>query len=842
MKINCIETDSGIEVSIYDAPTTPDGKPLRLKRKFPNMLSPKQREAVCIVLAKLYENPTLYHTIYNEYHTIYNEKTLVENGLIEKLKKDLSEELNDYQLFALDTIIPDICIPICLEKPDSPALHDECSYMDAPNSLNVAFFGNFGVGKTTLTKGILDFDDGYRFLLVDNGRTTLCQMQIRAFIEDESGNIHVGSDGRTVSREEYGFQNRIIVYSAEQAYSLAIVPALERAFQFYRETHSAQNFDWKTILKSFCQNEQFPLDSFFGSIPDSDNLEDDDGFYGKIVNVFMEEANKPDEDPPDFTQHKVLWDAFAKKYDRVLENIKEMLPDYSEVSFGKDIIISFKICYDDFAGNIDSYYQYFTDNKTTLKGNSLRVFVREIYLETSFSGKHFDSLDNGLVSLPSFKDENGLKFHSILLVDTVGVGHIKKSQSDSPNSDIDYMSHDVDENLKTLNKADVIVVLDRADRSMGEGVTSQFLTLDHYGLMDKVVLAYSHYNQFIKMDMEDDTDREDILLTLLLNNLKSMYPPVPPQSSDEISLKAKTIYDGLTSRNRQGVVFLKGLVPRGNSTPFKSDSHLARKKSTRRSNTENEPDMDPFDEKAKMLNSGFENSNECLIDLMNKIVGRYEACQKLKEDVKQAKVSIQSNYFKPTFQRIYTNQVFNRLPESYALYQGSLYLSNPPAYNTTGALCRNASNGNPIHKGNSMCLTPVADFRMMSQELISDFLDETITQALEINIDKPQNLENEPQFDETKLTEFLKKTIKNSASGIIYDFANNIMVLAEKDHWQKLAEDFGPGVKRRRANNIYALLTTISQDETLQQGIMDIVMECISDTIEEYTQNSDCVK
>ena len=841
MKINCNQTETGIEVTVYDAPAacrsvisndsdSPENnaKPVRIKRKFPQNLSPKKRETVCIALTQLFENYVRYHTIHQK---------IGKYMLIDTVKKDLSEKLNDYQLSTLNDIIPDICIPVCFEKSTYTPSQDDPPHTDAANTLCVALIGGFGYGKTTLIKSILDFDDTYRFLLVDGGRTTLCRTYIRAFIEDSEGNIHVPSEDNPKHRDEYLFQNRVTLYSADQAYVHAIIPALERSFQLYKSLLSDRTdktllpegwkVDWKKVLKSFYLNEQFPLDSLFGNIPEDPM--NDGSFYGKVVEVFQETA-EPDADTPDFSD--CLKESFTEKYKSALKHIKDNLEKVDVIDSGNSIHISFQTLCDDFAGNIDQFYQYFTDNK--IKGNSLRAFVKEIYLETSFSGQHFDTLEDGLISLKSLKDGDQLKFHSILFVDTVGVGHIKKSQKDPSVSDMKYMSYDIDANLDILTDANVIVMLYKANQSMTESVVYQLCALENYGLMDKVVLAYSYYNQFIKMDMENDKDREDILLNLLLNSLRAAYPPVPPQDSEEISRKAKMIYDNLS----QAVVFLKGLVPREN-TSEPSNLNLKRKSSTRYSNAAKatQPIASLDDEKAEVLNRGFESSNVCLIKLIDAIVGRYEAYQIMKEN----KASIQSHYSERSFHIEYGNQVYTRLPMLYDQDQSAIYRHDPPAYNTTGALCRNASYGTPVHTGISMRLAPVADFCILAQHLISAYLDSTVTRGLEIRhddaghaYDKTLDQASGSQFDESEFVNFLNQEIKKSVSNKIRDLADTLMVSAVQNNWEQLAQDSGAEVKYRRANGIYDLLRRTTQLEALQEEIMNIVMDSISDIVKEY--------
>lgn len=842
MKINCNKTNNGIEVTVYDAPAecrpvisndsdnpVNDAKPIRIKRKFPLELSPKQRETVCIALTRFFENYNLYYTMW---------KVLGKEALIERMKNDLSS-LSDYQLNSLNMVIPEICIPVAFEKSPYTASQDENSHMNAENSLCVALIGGFGFGKTTLLKNILDFDDSYRFLLVDGGRTTLCRTYIRAFIEDSRGNIHIPSsesdENIQVLRDNYHFQNRVTIYNAEQAYVQTIIPALERSFQLYKSLLSDRfdrkltAEDWEKTLRSFYTDEQFSLDSFFGTLPE-DPLADE-GFYGIVASIF-EEAKAPGEDFCDFLQCDNLKKAFQEKYESALQKIEDKLK--VTVTHKDDkILVSFLTQCDDFAGGIDNFYRYFTDN--TIKGDSLRVFVQEIYLETSFSGQHIDELEDGLISLPSLKDGDALKFHSILFVDTVGVGHVKKSQKGLSDSGMEQMSYEIAANLDILTDANVIVMLDKANESMREGVISQLYTLETYGLIDKVVLAYSYYNQFIKMDMENDADREYILLNLLLKSLRSLYPS---QDSEQISKKAKKIYDSLT-QNRQAVVFLKGLVSRTDTSVSVIPNQ---KKSSRRRNSDPErgkqATINSEDEKAKELNDGIESSNECLIDLIEKIVRRYEAFQNMKKQ----RASIQSHYHESPFQVEYTNHIYNRLPASYDQYQASIYCYDPPAYNTTGALCRNASNGIPVHSGISQRLAPVADFCMLSQHLIAEYLDSTVIQALEIRHDETGHAYDKIlgqteglQLDEAQFVDFLNEEIKVTISNKIREFSDTLMVVALRDDWMRLAQDFGAGVKQRRAKGIYELLRNTTQLGVVQQKIMKIVMESIHDIIEEYS-------
>ena len=842
MKISCKKPKlgSGTEISVYIpysatanipfANPESTAKGIRIKKKFPKNLSFKQCDAVSIVLGEIYRNYHFYYTTWT---------TMGLQGLQEQIRhaEAVAQTLDSYQFESLGMLLREFCIPVAFEKA-STAVADDCApYLEYDNTLSVALIGSFGYGKTTLLKELLNFDPAHRFLLVDGGRTTLCTTYVRAYLIDKNNRIHVPSGEVELDAEtemlysEYQYQNHIKLYTAQQAYDIVIVAALAKAFDLYRKALEDGILDHPStfinILKSFCQDERFVLDSIFGEIPD--HLDTTCGFYGKIIEEFSK-TQEPDVDTPDFVSNQELRDAFYVVYERTLQEISKNFPQdaLSVIERENEIEVSFSADYTVFSGLIDTYYRPFTDN--TVKGGSMRVFVKQIYLETYMDGQNYDRYDGGLCNLPALMDGEHMKFHSFLFVDTVGVGHVKKS-GNTPDSLIGTMNYDIIANQGILSGVDVILLLDKATDSMRGDVLSQIYSLESLGLIDKVILVYSYYNQFIKQDMNSDTHREEILLDLFSKTLTSLYPS---ENLEMISAKAKRIFASFVE-DRQAIVFLKGLVPR--RKPEKLDQNAVRRSSRRVDAVSS--NMNAEDEKAEVLNQGIENSTECLGELVVKMIERQEVFQKRCRE----RASIVSHYSEYDFQRIYTNAVDNCLTSQYVDYESDIYLKNTPHYNTTGALCRNAVyDGKAVHLGTTCRLAPVDEYLGIAQDLISRYLDDTVETALEIlrdidgsSYDMALNTAQNHSSPLDHFAVFLGAEIKKRIAPKIRMFLETMMVSACRQDWLRMANDCGTGVKYRRATAIHSLVTGIASTRTFQTKIMTITMDTIQEVVADYS-------
>lgn len=812
---------------------------IRIKRKFSKDLSIKQCEAVRITLTEIFENYVFYSSIL---------ENIGEKALLEKIKKKMMDKLNTYQLQSLDMILKEFCIPVAFQK--SPLTSEtDASYLDYDNSLSVALIGGFGYGKTTLLKELLNFDSSYRFLLVDGGRTTLCQTYVRAFILGKNKKIYVPSSESEIDEDieipydAYSYQNHIRLYSPQHAYDTIIVPALSKAFEVYQKSlvnGTKSPSKHIEILKSFCQDERYLLDSLFGKI--SENPHKNNGFYHDILDEFSK-VTEPDMDMPDFTSNDQLRHSFYSTYSNALKDSLKILKELSETSPNlpadtismaereNEIEVSFSVDNSAFSGAIDTYYKTFVDN--TIKGGSLRVFVKQIYMETYIEGDNYDEYDGGLAALPALNDENKMKFHSILFIDTVGVGHVKKPQT-SQNQIGGKINHDIIANQDILSGVDVILLLDKATESMREDVLSQIYSLESLGLIDRVILVYSFYNQFVKQDMDSDQHREEMLLDLLRNALRSLYPDV---KSEQISPKAQRILNSFTFNN-QAIVFLKGLVERKKNVQksFSENANQSARRASRR--IDNIIPVNAEDKKADDLNKGIENSTKCLGELMEKIIARQESFQKLCKE----RISIMSHYSEPAFQLIYTNDVYNRLSSGYQQYEWDIYEKNTPHHNTTGALCRNATYGKPIQQGISYRLSPVDDYLGIAQELISKYLDDTAEQAFEIlrnddgaAYDMALDVLQNQEYNLNNFPTFLGNETKTRVARKIKELLMALMVSGCQQEWIRMANDCGSGVKKRRAYDIYHLITGIALMENFQLKIMEITMDTIQEVVSEYS-------
>jgi len=110
-----------------------------------------------------------------------------------------------------------------------------------------------------------------------------------------------------------------------------------------------------------------------------------------------------------------------------------------------------------------------------------------------------------------------------------------------------------------------------------------------------------------------------------------------------------------------------------------------------------------------------------------------------------------------------------------------------PAYNTTRALCQNTAHGIPIHYGISCTLRPVMDFEAILQSKVSEFLDLSDNNFLELESESRENF----IFDRDLTVDFLKDQIKQNVGKQFSQYLTKIIVKSPKingRHWQTIVE------------------------------------------------------
>lgn len=803
MQINCNKIDKGVEVKVYIPQSELENlvmeskKPLRISRSFNKFFSKAQCELVEKVLRELYSD-------FNRYESIY--KLLGIYGISDTLKITLLNKLDSFESDNLNNIV-EFCSNIIFNK-DTPLeiYRIRNKYNLSDSDLIISLVGNFGYGKTTLVKKLLGFTDDFKFLLVDNGRTTICPTFIRGLIVDKEEKVHFNKniDGyeckTTELASKYEYCNRITLFNKQEMYNRIIVDSLNKAFDYKKGKNNVNPID---IIKLFVESERCSLDTMFGEV-NEENC-NNDGFY----KVLLSEFNKIDDNiNPNFSDNKILEEEFEKVYDKILLNYKEKYKDLIDFDEINNEII-FKLTRDDFSEKIDYYYDVFTNNSFENRGKSLRACLKEIYLEIEFSCnpeiKSFYTEDmKDYLLFP----EDIYEYDSFVFVDTVGCGHEKKVH----NIDNSKIDNDIQNNNKILNESDIIILIDKSTDSMRSDVENQIKSLNYLGFTDKLLICYSFYNQFVKGEIATDKEREDILKTLLKNSLVKLYPP---RDNERVSMKSIKLYEDLQER----IIFLKGLKPYNFSEDI-SIRQGVKEGGRKKLNFENDSELEKIRvEKLKKLNLGINNNTICLIELIEKII-KYDKFYKMK---KNQKATIKSFHNKDEFSISYTTNVLEKISKEYLDEQYRIYMFLKPEYNTTGALCRNALIGNAIHYG-SIDLTPILDLTSKIQTLISDFLDN----------EKDSFLVLEENIDNIINKDFLIDQIKSNMYPKIVNLCDSLFINAQKVTWKKLADDCGEGVKHRRNYGIYTLLKDNITINTFQFKIFEMFKESINEMIERY--------
>lgn len=830
MRIIAKKTNIGTEVSIFvpsseinlvtqSSLTSNQIKEFRLKRNFKKSFSAKQLETIQIISEHIIRD-------FNSYHELFVQ--LGAPHIIEKLKGELKSKLNAYQFNSIE-IVSEIIFAIFFNfnTPYSVETLRKRYSLDTDTDLLVSLVGTFGYGKTTLIKKLLGFDDDYCFLLVDKGRTTINNTIIRALIviTDKDGNEFVWQKNtetdspELIPVEQYHFKNSISLHSCKHVYTSIIALCLNQAFIVYCKDPSKT----RNVLKKFIVNSKCDLDGLFGNISDTTN-----SYYSSILARFKEVYDsidlESDEIYQDFTNDEFLYREFSSYYTNSISNA---LNDINQKT-GKTIIyeenspLLFELTYEELCNGkaIDDCYSAFTSNR--IIGNGLRILVNEIYTELDFNVTHFvDNNENFVVPEALYldsSDEKTCKYHSIVFADTVGCSHLQNSTDSSSSAD-SIATQDIIANSALLNESDLILLLENATQSMSNDIKGQLFALESLGCKDKVIMCYSFYNQFVKMDILSNEARENKLDGLFHDAICALYPQNPS--------KAERVYQTFTCPNalytkNSHIVYLKGLVKRQDTYDTK-ESKTNNRRNAKVATSTLSTDSVAENTLAHTLNKDFEDCNSCLQELLNKMVLAIEHINMLQKN----SFSITNKSTNLDFTISFSNSLYPQFKKDYIGSQNKLYLQIVPAWNTTKALCDNAVNGNAYFSGSSLTLAPLTDALSHISAKSSNFLENT--SPIELTVDDEGNT-----LDKALNTDFLIDQIKNKFHQKLTDYYKLILVTSNKLTWHNLGLDCGSGVQWRRSSNIYTLIEKVYSMQNVETHTLTLLLDSIEEIVEAY--------
>lgn len=782
----------------------------RAQKTFKKGCSRKQIEAII-------QASNLILDDYNSYSMLYNEK-IGSSLVLERLSTKLNCRLDELQLKSLNEN-SEMIFSLFFDRQTTLIIKTfkEQYELDEQLDLLVSLVGRFGYGKTTLIKKLLNLSDKFIFPLVDNGRTTISICIIRGILyivkdgEKYVPHYALSPNGEIEQNlqllKTYEFKNEITLEKSEYIYNNIIEPRLLDAYSIYTQNHN----NIKKVLEKFISNDKCSLDEFFGDI--SEYSEDD--FYSKMLNVF--ESVDDENSGSILSGNNELFEAFKECYDERIENAIQSIKENTQrndISY-ENGIISFKLMQHQIK-NLNKYYEYFSSNKKEIRGKGLRFLVKDTYAEVDMDIYRLKNEveENSLLSniqtehIINSKTEEGLKFNSIVLVDTMGCGHTRSNKQESS-----LISTDILANASLLNESDTIILMEKATETMGDDIKGQIRAIESLGCKDKTMLCYSHYNQFIKGDMKSDEERLRMLSSKFYETLKSLYLNNPD--------KAERIFQTFTDEDNKQIVYLKGLVPR---KVEEEDIDL----------DEDERDCDDSNilnsakynnSLADELNKGFEKSNKCLNELLKKIILVSEASKK-KECLKR---TIIENSTSEIFAVRYYQELYPEFLKNYLSVQEDIYLKTVPAFNTSRALCNNASKGDASFAG-ARKLEPFLDSFGEIILCFSVFIDNAFELKFDIN-------EDGELLDKSLNENFLIEKIKTIFSSKIEDFFHIMLVSSKLSEWKNLESDSGSGVKFRRAQGIYNLLKTTFSMRSVSEATLAYIRESIRQMIEDYGIN-----
>lgn len=809
------QENSGIVFKVYQSKNDFDeekqslliedsSKDFRQQKTFKKKLSAKERRALEVVGNQILND-------YNGYMILYR-NGLGSQFVVEKLQLENKYKLDEIQIKSIYTN-QDILFDIFFNRKSNLEIDTlKQQYGLDEFDLLLALVGTFGYGKTTLIKKFLKLPEKYVFPLVDNGRTTISPSVLRGLLVYNEGNEKYIIKRNTISDKtsnnieikkiplkEYEFLNVIYLEDFDLIYYNVIAENLQKAFLNYYK-----NKDILKALKVFISNDKCNLDELFGDIEDCKKNE----FYKVLISEFDKEIENINDDVDiEFINNEVLLNAF-KEY--CSSKVKEIVNEINDKTDRNDIIIKdseikFGLKVDQIK-DFNKYYEYFSSNKDNIRGKGLRILVKKTYTEVDFDINNFNDGQNNIIK-PSdivLDKEGYYKYDSFVFVDTMGCAHVSEENQESDMN----MDSEIINNSALLNESDIILLLENASKTMSNDVKSQFFTLENLGYRNKIIICYSHYNQFIKEDIRSDKEREEELKKNFKFALSKLY-------SKNIN-KANRIYEDFSDNDSQ-IVYLKGLVPRAD-IKVNHEEDDERECSDEEAMTQQERD----NLKAHKLNEGIEKSRKCLVELIEKIISLNEYSKEqmnnsftIKENSKDLDFTI--NYS----QTMYKDFSKNFLNKEYKIY-GVLV----PAHNTSAALCRNAYFGNAYFDG-AMLLQPLNDVIAEGVYRFNEFLDNYFQLTLVQNDDGDL-------VDKALNEDFLIDMIKSLFSQKIHDYFQCILVDSQKSKWKQLSLDNGTGVKKRRSNGIYNLIKQSFDMPSLSKEILEYIFASISEIVDAY--------
>lgn len=786
MKINIQSINIGVDVSIYiskqeikekglEVLTNYEEKDYRVKRSFE--FDKKVNQENVKTLDTIFNEIFIDYNLYFKSVNINGEYSII-NLLNDKLKYKLSpQELELIELFTKNVVIPILFNKKSEIEVDTVRNRYNLNYKD----LLIGVVGNFGYGKTTLIKKILGFDDTYKFLLVDGGRTTIYNTVVKSLIVDNDGYITTIENDEIIRTDanEYKFKNQITLHSSDYIYNNIISPNLSKAFIKYCKN----SFNQIEILEEFIKYDTTNLDSFFGKV----DLKKE--FYSKLLKEFDILFNSSYFSEYDFYSNETLKNCFDNLYN---ETVNITLENF-QLEITDDLKINFDLNIDNFGDKLEEIYIPFTDN--SIIGACLRLLVKEIYLETNLELDNFINNNGDTVKPETIFNENGLKYYSMVFTDTIGCNHESKNDKNIENSiNIDP---DIIDNSIFLKECDIIFLLENSTKSMQGDIKRQFFTLENLGFIDKVIMCYSHYNQFVKTEFNgNDSVREAALYKYFENALISLFP--------NDSKKSDELYKNFLNKQ---IVFLKGLVINEEKRTVKSKTNTRTRKNIIKTNPVHELNKDCYD------------CNDCLSQLIDTTII-------IAEDIsakKFVKLPLINKSLEENYAISYHTTMINEFLNQYLKYEHSIYLFKVPHYRTTKALCSNVISNKPIHYGTSITLRPLGDALDKFVEETSKFL---------YNYPPFEIQDNELTYDSEY--RFLIDQIKANFNEQINEYFKNLICHLNKSTWKNLCNDSGSGIQNRRSNGIYNLLNFTFNNVDVKFNILFILRQTIKDVVDNH--------
>lgn len=804
MKLNVKKDNDRIKVSLFMTKEENNGSILRKQKVF--KISPTQKNINML-------EKSLNHVIrdFDFYSEIYNRSKMI-NYFEARLKLDFEENLieDEYLKRNFDDIV-EIIQSFLFEYKSQLEVEDlRSNYGLSDEDIICAVIGTFGYGKTTLIKKILGFPDRYPFPLIDKGRTTIHECVYRAML--------LGND----EKEKYRYRNRINMYSVEEIFDSILLNINSSFKEFVSERTQKKENDIASkqrVLKKFIEDSKAKLDEVFGDIDDENCNK---GYYMILLEFFEEAyksicANYQDCDQYEkelaFEFKNLLYNKNDEYIESFIISSKEYL--YAKISTviektreitdweinwdEKNNVISFDIEYSQLPRIID-FYKYFISNKSELRGLLVRLFVRRIFVEFPISEEYEESISG---------------YKSITLIDTMGASHTKKEMVND-----DGVDHDIVKKLPLLKESDAILLLDKATQSMDEGTLRQMRTLYNLSLKDKTILTYSFYDYFLKNDLKNDNEREEVLKNILNERIVNL-------NVKSSSYKKETFAKSL-SENR--MVFLKGLVQYVPSKESQESSGVNSLFSSYSYEGDNEEVQ--LSKRLNDYGSNEFNGSSCIIQTMKTIVRTHEYnAEKLNE--------FERSNFKINIDESQLQSFYEQFSKEYLEKQYDEYIYYALNHKISEALCYRLMRNKEGYSGSTRELWPLADAIYAFANNLNVLFDRYVT--IEVRKD-----EDEVSVDKGIETDYIEEKLKSSLLDKAKNHFRDLLIYMNKSNWEKMYRDGGYGVQKRRGQAIYRQIESVfkftNPYESPDVNIIDwtcIIKDLFNETISEFKDEYD---